>query len=114
MPLYKYFPPARVDVIQSLSIRYTQPAAFNDPFEARPNFTGLMPQASMISSYPIRFKRILFDQYLSMTVPFKEEILFEEFLISMDFMRVEIYSILKYVDDSFVPQINSIMHETFG
>ena len=31
--LYKYIPSARVDVLQNLTIRFTQPSALNDPFE---------------------------------------------------------------------------------
>ena len=36
MELYKYVVPARIDTLRDLRIRYTQPAAFNDPFELRP------------------------------------------------------------------------------
>ncbi|AKF47384.1 DUF2971 domain-containing protein [Pseudomonas fragariae (ex Marin et al. 2024)] len=31
--LYKYVPSARVDIVQNLTIRFTQPSALNDPFE---------------------------------------------------------------------------------
>jgi hypothetical protein len=37
MLLFKYLPAARVDVLQNRLIRLTQPLAFNDPFECRPN-----------------------------------------------------------------------------
>jgi hypothetical protein len=36
--LYKYVPQARIDVLENLLIRFTQPGAFNDPFEMRPDF----------------------------------------------------------------------------
>jgi hypothetical protein len=36
MILYKYLPPARMDVLENLKIRYSQPGAFNDPFEVKP------------------------------------------------------------------------------
>jgi hypothetical protein len=32
--LYKYLSPARIDVLQNLKIRFTQPYALNDPFES--------------------------------------------------------------------------------
>jgi hypothetical protein len=32
--LFKYLPPARIDVLEGLSIRLTQPSALNDPFES--------------------------------------------------------------------------------
>ncbi|MDF2570185.1 MAG: hypothetical protein K0R55_1789, partial [Sporomusa sp.] len=36
MMLYKYLTPERIDVLQNCSLRYTQPGAFNDPFEVKP------------------------------------------------------------------------------
>lgn len=32
--LFKYLPPARIDVLERLQIRFTQPSALNDPFES--------------------------------------------------------------------------------
>ena len=31
---YKYLPPERIDILQNRLIRFTQPNALNDPFEA--------------------------------------------------------------------------------
>jgi len=40
MIVYKYCEPARIDdVLENGMIRFTQPAAFNDPFEASPSFS---------------------------------------------------------------------------
>ncbi len=39
--LYKYLSAERVDVLESERVRFTQPAAFNDPFEARPFIEGV-------------------------------------------------------------------------
>lgn len=41
MILYKYFPPARADVLNRKRIRFTPPGAFNDPFEFRPVLKSL-------------------------------------------------------------------------
>ena len=38
MILYKYVSAERIDILQNQLIRFTQPNALNDPFEARPNF----------------------------------------------------------------------------
>ena len=38
MILYKYLPAERIDILENLRIRFTQPNAMNDPFEARPDF----------------------------------------------------------------------------
>lgn len=39
MLLYKYLSPDRIDVLSNLTMRFTQPAAFNDPFESRPHLS---------------------------------------------------------------------------
>lgn len=41
MKLYKYLPPERIDVLTDCRIRYTQPGAFNDPFEVKPYITTI-------------------------------------------------------------------------
>jgi len=42
MIAYKFLPPSRIDVLQNLSIRFTQPYFFNDPFEVSPIFNSLV------------------------------------------------------------------------
>src|SRR2546421_10408183 len=37
MIVYKYLSSDRIDVLQNGVIRFTQPAALNDPYESRPN-----------------------------------------------------------------------------
>ena len=39
MIAYKYCEPDRIDVLENGMIRFTQPADFNDPFEASPSFS---------------------------------------------------------------------------
>lgn len=47
--LYKYFGPDRVGVISDRLLRYTPLGAFNDPFEGRPEVTGLNTPNETIS-----------------------------------------------------------------
>src|ERR1017187_6101916 len=41
MPLFKYLPPDRIDVIERARIRFSPPQAFNDPFDMKPGFRGV-------------------------------------------------------------------------
>ena len=41
MLLYKYLSPERIDVLEKLKIRFTQPGDFNDPYEGKPAISGL-------------------------------------------------------------------------
>ncbi len=40
MSLYKYVSPERIDILTNGFIRFSQPSAFNDPFETFPCFTA--------------------------------------------------------------------------
>jgi hypothetical protein len=47
MPLYKYAPFPRIDVLKNGLIRFTQPTAFNDPFELFPFFESIAPESDI-------------------------------------------------------------------
>lgn len=49
MILYKYVPAERVDVLHYACIRYTQPGALNDPFEACPHVAAVAPHDEAVS-----------------------------------------------------------------
>jgi hypothetical protein len=40
--IFKYVPPERIDVLENLTIRFTQPSALNDPFELKPMFKQMV------------------------------------------------------------------------
>jgi len=46
MRIFKYLSPVRIDVLQNLSIRFTQPSDLNDPFEQLLNISSLMTDKS--------------------------------------------------------------------
>ncbi len=61
MDLYKYVPAERIDILKNRLIRFTQPLALNDPFEANPYFYELGSKeefakhyAEAIRKFPIR------------------------------------------------------------
>lgn len=53
MILYKYLTPDRIDVLQNCMVRYTQPGAFNDPFEVKPYISN--------STFADRYRQIKLD-----------------------------------------------------
>ena len=58
MELFKYLPPDRIDVLKSLRIRFTQPIAFNDPFESRPHIVYDISKEDMRDVMKIEMERI--------------------------------------------------------
>jgi hypothetical protein len=112
--LFKYLPPERKDIFQTHCVRYSQPAVFNDPFEARPHFTGFGPAAAWEGGYSGRFEKVLRDQYLAMSSEFREQMPYFLFSALLENQRPIIYDIFRKVDASFVPEINAMMHKNFA
>src|SRR5947207_3421051 len=59
MVLYKYLTPARLDVLECRRIRFTQPAAFNDPFEFKPYIESAASQEHLREQVEQNFDEIL-------------------------------------------------------
>jgi hypothetical protein len=59
MALYKYLTPARLDVLERRRIRFTQPAAFNDPFEFKPYIESAASQEHLSEYLEQNFDEIL-------------------------------------------------------
>jgi hypothetical protein len=52
MTLFKYIRPERIDMIENLEIRFTQPDALNDPFELHPHFESIVAEADVLANLP--------------------------------------------------------------
>lgn len=52
MALFKYIRPERIDVIENLEIRFTQPDALNDPFELHPPIDSIVAEADVLANLP--------------------------------------------------------------
>lgn len=52
MTLFKYIRPERIDVIENLEIRFTQPDALNDPFELHPHFESIVAETDVLANLP--------------------------------------------------------------
>lgn len=61
MPLYKYVANERVDILKNSLIRFTQPAALNDPFDFMPAITHLYSERFLHNAPEV------VDQYLELT-----------------------------------------------
>ena len=51
MIFYKYVTSKRIDILQNRLIRFTQPDALNDPFEAKPHFHAFATKAGLASAF---------------------------------------------------------------
>jgi hypothetical protein len=79
--LYKYLHPDRVDVIERLEIRFTQPNALNDPFDLRPRFESLIPESEALANYsatPVDFAPIMRQAYSMLPDDQRSRLSYEE------------------------------------
>lgn len=57
MVFYKYVSAERIDILQNRLIRFTQPNAMNDPFEARPYFYKLGSKEEFAKNFAEAIRR---------------------------------------------------------
>ncbi|AUF95794.1 hypothetical protein CXQ80_08050 [Pseudomonas sp. 02C 26] len=92
--LYKYIPPARIDILQNLKIRFTQPSALNDPFEFNLLFSEIVSTQQLRDHYEKADKQELIleaikelpdDQRALFALVSKEQLfqMFEQFISNM-------------------------------
>jgi hypothetical protein len=62
MILYKYLQPARLDVLRTKRIRFTQPGDFNDPFEFRPRIESTVSGPEVRQYVENNFDRLLEEE----------------------------------------------------
>lgn len=112
--LFRYLPPARLDVLLTQSVRYSQPAALNDPFEGKPYYTGFASRAQMTATYAGHYEKIVREQYRSLSDELQDQVTLKDFSILMEHMREEVYGVFTQVESEFVPAINATMNCNFA
>ena len=60
MVFYKYVSAERIDILQNRLIRFTQPPALNDPFEAKPHFYKLGSKEEFAKNYAEAIRRYIY------------------------------------------------------
>jgi len=78
--LYKYLHPDRTDVIENRRIRFTQPGAFNDPFEMDPHFGTALHGARADALVLDVFENKPFMIYDALPESFREQVSRQRFL----------------------------------
>lgn len=80
MTLYKYVRPERIDVIENLELRFTQPGALNDPFELRPRFEAIISEAEALAKLaetPVDLEPMLGEAYAMLPAEHRTKLSFE-------------------------------------
>ncbi len=108
MILYKYLTPERIDVLKNRKIRYTQPAAFNDPFESALGQREMVDRSIVMRYQDFMHARIV--GILSLTKKRENLVMWahyalshQGFVIAFDSQNAFFSSPARPVDDSLAP-----------
>lgn len=63
MLLYKYVHPDRIDILQNFQLRFSSPAALNDPFEMKPSISALASSNEIIKQFHKNLPELLSEEY---------------------------------------------------
>jgi hypothetical protein len=113
MALYKYLTPARVDVLEGQRIRFTQPAAFNDPFEFRPCIGSLASQTHLREYVEQNYGQILERELMEYPIISKElspEVVVKLF-VSLKSRLPDIFQLLQA---RLLPSVSSAINSAFN
>jgi hypothetical protein len=113
--LYKYFSPERTDVLSAHRIRYSQPFAFNDPFEAKPDYTGLADETLLLSAFRRAFQRDLETWYEQMPQERRGNVTKQQLFELAKSMQSETDDVIREdLENHALPKAREMMHTTFG
>jgi hypothetical protein len=111
--LYKYLTPARLDVLERRMIRFTQPAAFNDPFEFRPCIESAISQAHLREYVEQNFDEILkreLNEY-----PILRSLLSDESAVELlRPLKSRIPELFRLLQPQYLPSVSSAIDSAFN
>jgi Protein of unknown function (DUF2971) len=113
MVLYKYLTPARVDVLEKRRIRFTQPAAFNDPFEFKPYIECAASQAHVRTYVEDNFDDIL-RRELRKYPAFSEQLPNEKALELLRPLKSHIPELFQLLQPELIPNVSRAIHSGFN
>lgn len=79
MKLYKYFHPDRIDVLRNGKIRFSQPGAFNDPYEMQMYIDKDLLSCDLTALMEQEFKDIIWKEYKKLPKNIKDKMSFNYF-----------------------------------
>lgn len=114
MKLYKYFTPERTDVLRDNIIRYTQPEALNDPFEAKPHITKVANDREIEQAMDEMLVGEVKKVYDNLSEEKKSLLTFEETLSIVKNNRELMLGELGQMLDMYTPTYREKLHSTIN
>ena len=118
MKIYKYFHSDRFDVLKNLKIRFTYPAALNDPFEMKPHFKSIASEDHLKSTFDNAFDDHCKKLYQKLSIKIKSIISLEEFKNKLhDDMKsknIDLISQFQSYRPTLIKSIDSELNKNIG
>lgn len=113
MKLYKYLSEDRLSILDDGLIRFTQPQAFNDPFELKPHLSSLASDSFITDELNEQFEEILKKEYLKLPTAIKNSLPYSKFLEHSYTKKDEVTSSVLVMAKQIMPTVNESMHKAF-
>lgn len=112
MSLYKYLAPTSLDVLENRVIRFTQPAAFNDPFEFRPCIESAVSQAHLRDYVEQNFEAILKRELKE--YPILSSLPYEGTAELLPLLKSQIPALFQLLQPQYLPSVSSAIDSGFN
>lgn len=112
MKLYKYLNEDRISILEDGLVRFTQPQAFNDPFELKPQLSSLASDSMIAEELNEQFEDIIKNEYLKLPSEIKQNISYSKFLEYSYTKKDEVLNNIIAMSKKIMPMLNNEMHKT--
>ncbi|MES9901598.1 MAG: DUF2971 domain-containing protein [Sedimenticola sp.] len=112
MELFKYVNEERIDILESGLVRFTQPQAFNDPFELNPHISSLADEPYLDDSFNSNFETIIIEEYEQQPESFKSAISLLQYRTYAESKKDEIRLVGKNIAEHATPFVKNIIDES--
>jgi len=113
MILYKYLSEERLSILDDGLVRFTQPQAFNDPFELKPYLKSLASESVITDELNEQFESIFKEEYSKLPPATKNNISYSKFLEFSYTKKEEVVSNVLNMSKQIIPALNNEMHKAF-
>lgn len=113
MRLYKYYDENRVGFLEDGLVRFTQPQAFNDPFEMKPHFSTLASDEYITELLDEQFEEIIRKEFNDLPVAVKNKISYKEFCVLAQSQKEFISRGVKEQSSQQAERLKKVMHDRF-
>ena len=113
MFLYKYLSPDRISILRDGLIRFSQPQAFNDPFELKPHIAEIADRERLKENLEANLQQLLKEEYAKQPAHVRAVVPFEFFLKFAMSKQEEMLNGMEEMARYATPQLQKVMHEGF-